>query len=107
MLEKIKEAVEYIRPFMAEQPEYVVVLGSGLGKLQDEFQDKVIIDYKNIPNFYQTTVEGHKGRLIYGKIEGKPLLMMVGRFHYYEGYSMEEVTFPMRVFKGLGIEKVI
>jgi len=107
MLEKIKEAVEYIRPFMAEQPEYVVVLGSGLGKLQDEFQDKVIIDYKNIPNFPQTTVEGHKGRLIYGKIEGKPLLMMAGRFHYYEGYSMEEVTFPMRVFKGLGIEKVI
>lgn len=107
MLEKIKEAVEYIRPFMAEQPEFVVVLGSGLGKLQDEVQDKVIIDYKNIPNFPQTTVEGHKGRLIYGKIEGKPLLMMAGRFHYYEGYSMQEVTFPMRVFKGLGIEKVI
>ncbi len=107
MLEKIKEAVEYIRPFMAEQPEFVVVLGSGLGKLQDEVQDKVIIDYKSIPNFPQTTVEGHKGRLIYGKIEGKPLLMMAGRFHYYEGYSMQEVTFPMRVFKGLGIEKVI
>lgn len=107
MLEKIKEAVEYIRPFMAEQPEFVVVLGSGLGKLQDEVQDKIIIDYKNIPNFPQTTVEGHKGRLIYGKIEGRPLLMMAGRFHYYEGYSMQEVTFPMRVFKGLGIEKVI
>ncbi len=107
MLEKIKEAVEYIRQFMTEQPEYVVVLGSGLGKLQDEVQDKVIIDYKNIPNFPQTTVEGHKGRLIFGKIEGKPLLMMAGRFHFYEGYSMEEVTFPMRVFKGLGIEKVI
>ncbi len=107
MLEKIKEAVEYIRPFMTEQPEYVIVLGSGLGKLQDEVQDKVIIDYKNIPNFPQTTVEGHKGRLIFGKIEGKPLLMMAGRFHFYEGYSMEEVTFPMRVFKGLGIEKVI
>ena len=107
MLEKIKEAVEYIRPFLSEQPEYVVVLGSGLGKLQDEVQDKVIIDYINIPNFPQTTVEGHKGRLIFGRIEGKPILMMAGRFHFYEGYSMQEVTFPIRVFKGLGIEKVI
>ena len=107
MLEKIKKAVEYIRPFLSEQPEYVIVLGSGLGKLQDEVQDKVIIDYKDIPDFPQTTVEGHKGRLIFGEIEGKPVLMMAGRFHYYEGYSMEEVTFPMRVFKGLGIDKVI
>jgi len=107
MLEKIKEAVEYIRPFLSEQPEYVVVLGSGLGKLQNEVEEKVVIDYKNIPNFPQTTVEGHKGSLIFGKIEGRPVLMMAGRFHFYEGYSMKEVTFPMRVFKGLGIEKVI
>lgn len=107
MLEKIKEAVQYIQGFLQETPEYAIVLGSGLGKLQDEVQDKVIIDYKDIPNFPVSTVVGHKGRLIYGKIEGKTVLMMAGRFHFYEGYSMQEVTFPMRVFKGLGIEKLL
>ncbi len=107
MLEKIKEAVHYIQESLVEIPEYAIVLGSGLGKLQDEVQDKVIIDYKDIPNFPISTVAGHKGRLIYGKIEGKPVLMMAGRFHFYEGYSMQEVTFPMRVFKGLGIEKLL
>jgi len=107
MLEKIREAVHYIQGFLKETPEYAIVLGSGLGKLQDEVQDKVIIDYKNIPNFPVSTVAGHKGRLIYGKIEGKSVLMMAGRFHFYEGYSMQEVTFPMRVFKGLGIEKLL
>ncbi len=107
MLEKITQAVEYIKPFLTAAPEYAIVLGSGLGKLQDEVQDKVIIDYQDIPHFPKATVAGHKGRLIFGKIEGKPVLMMAGRFHYYEGYSMQEVTFPMRVFKGLGIEKLL
>ena len=107
MLEKINEAVKYIQTFLTETPEYAIVLGSGLGKLQDEVQDKISIDYKDIPNFPVSTVVGHKGRLIFGKIEGKPVLMMAGRFHFYEGYSMQEVTFPMRVFKGLGIEKIL
>lgn len=107
MLGKIKEAVDYIKGILPGKPEFVVVLGSGLGKLQDEISNPVVIDYKDIPNFPQTTVEGHSGRLIYGTIEGKTVLMMAGRFHYYEGYDMKEVTFPMRVFKGLGINKVI
>lgn len=107
MLEKITQAVEYIKPFLTETPEYAIVLGSGLGKLQDEVQDKVVIDYSDIPHFPKSTVVGHKGKLIFGKIEGKPVLMMAGRFHYYEGYDMQEVTFPMRVFKGLGIEKLL
>lgn len=107
MLEKIAQAVEYIKPLLSQTPEYAIVLGSGLGKLQDEVEGKVIIDYKDIPHFPQSTVAGHKGRLIFGKIEDKQVLMMAGRFHYYEGYSMQEVTFPMRVFKGLGIEKLL
>lgn len=107
MLEKIKDAVAYIQQFLSEKPEYAIVLGSGLGKLQDEVKEAVIIDYKDIPHFPQSTVVGHTGKLIFGKIENRPVLMMAGRFHYYEGYSMETVTFPMRVFKGLGIEKVI
>lgn len=107
MLERIKEAVEYIQQFLTETPEYAVVLGSGLGKLQDEVENPIFIDYKDIPHFPQSTVKGHSGQLIFGKIENRYVLMMAGRFHYYEGYSMEKVTFPMRVFKGLGIEKVI
>lgn len=107
MLEKIKDAVAYIQEFITETPEYAIVLGSGLGKLQDEVQDKIIIDYKNIPHFPQSTVVGHSGKLIFGKIEGKSVLMMAGRFHYYEGYSMDVVTFPIRVFKGLGIDKLL
>jgi len=107
MLEKIKEAVKFIQNKISETPEFAIVLGSGLGKLQDEVEDKIEISYKDIPHFPVSTVAGHKGKLIYGKIEGKTVLMMAGRFHYYEGYSMQEVTFPMRVFKGLGIEKML
>src|SRR5690625_6671547 len=97
MLERIKEAVEYIQQFLTETPEYAVVLGSGLGKLQDEVENPIFIDYKDIPHFPQSTVKGHSGQLIFGKIENRYVLMMAGRFHYYEGYSMEKVTFPMRV----------
>ncbi|MDD3458173.1 MAG: purine-nucleoside phosphorylase [Weeksellaceae bacterium] len=107
MLEKIKEAVGFIESILPGKPEFAIVLGSGLGKLQEEVNNPVTIDYQDIPNFPQTTVKGHSGKLIYGEIEGKTVLMMAGRFHYYEGYDMKEVTFPMRVFKGLGIEKVI
>lgn len=107
MLEKIREAVQYIQQFIPQTPEYAIVLGSGLGKLQNEVQDKIVIDYQDIPHFPKSTVVGHSGKLIFGKIEGKSVLMMAGRFHYYEGYPMEVVTFPIRVFKGLGIEKLI
>ncbi len=107
MLEKIKEAVDFIQSKLPGKPEFAVVLGSGLGKLQDEISDAIVIGYEQIPNFPKVTVKGHSGKLIFGKIEGKNVLMMAGRFHYYEGYDMKEVTFPMRVFKGLGNEKEI
>lgn len=107
MLKKIEEAVKYLKEFIKETPEYAIVLGSGLGDLQYEVKDPLRIDYKDIPHFPQSTVEGHSGMMIYGKIEGRIVLMMSGRFHYYEGYSMQEVTFPIRVFKGLGIDKLI
>lgn len=107
MLQKTQQAADYIKGFFKETPEYAIVLGSGLGKLQDEVSDKIEINYQDIPNFPQTTVKGHTGKLIYGKVEGKTVLMMAGRFHYYEGYPMSEVTFPIRVFGCLGIEKLI
>lgn len=107
MLEKINEAAAYIQNFLSDQPEFAIVLGSGLGKLQDEVANKRTINYSEIPHFPTSTVAGHKGKMIYGTIEGKSVLMMAGRFHYYEGYSMQEVTFPMRVFKALGIEKLL
>lgn len=108
MLEKIKEAADYIRSIISDAPiDFAIILGSGLGKLQDEVQSPIIIPYKDIPNFPQTTVEGHKGNLIFGKIGEKTVLMMSGRFHYYEGYSMQEVTFPVRVFGVLGIKNIV
>ncbi len=107
MLEKIKETAAFIRNIIGETPDYAIVLGSGLGKLQNEVEAIHTIEYPEIPNFPQTTVVGHGGKLIYGILEGKKVLMMSGRFHYYEGYSMETVTFPMRVFHLLGIKKMI
>ena len=103
MLDRINEAVKYINNLLPDQPEFVIVLGSGLGKLEDEVENKVVISYKDIPNFPQVTVEGHKGHLVYGTILGKKVLMMAGRFHYYEGYTMKEVTFPIRVFQALDL----
>ena len=88
-------------------PEFAIVLGSGLAKLKDEVEAIATIPYENIPDFPQTTVAGHHGSLIYGRIEGKLVLLMSGRFHYYEGYSMKEVTFPFRLFHLLGIKNLI
>lgn len=107
MLEKYKQTADFIRNIIGETPDFAIVLGSGLGKLQDEVQAIHVLDYKDIPNFPQTTVVGHGGKLIYGKLEGKNVLMMSGRFHYYEGYSMETVTFPIRVFHLLGIKNLV
>lgn len=107
MLEKIKETANFIRNIIQDTPEFAIVLGSGLGKLQNEVEPIHILEYKNIPNFPQTTVVGHGGKLIYGILEGRKVLMMSGRFHYYEGYSMEMVTFPVRVFHVLGIKSLI
>lgn len=107
MLEKITETVNFIKNIIRDTPEFAIVLGSGLGKLQDEVEPIHILEYKDIPNFPQTTVAGHEGQLIYGILEGKKVLMMSGRFHYYEGYSMETVVFHIRVFHLLGIKNLL
>lgn len=107
MLEKIKETASFINNIIKDTPDFAIVLGSGLGALKNEVEAIHTIDYSDIPNFPQTTVVGHGGKLIYGILEGKKVLMMSGRFHYYEGYSMETVTFPFRVFGVLGIKNLI
>ncbi|CAA7390529.1 purine-nucleoside phosphorylase [Chryseobacterium fistulae] len=107
MLKIIKQTADFIRNIIQDTPDFAIVLGSGLGKLQDEVKPLHILEYKDIPHFPQTTVLGHGGKLIYGILENKKVLMMSGRFHYYEGHSMETVTFPIRVFHLLGIKNLI
>lgn len=104
---KMKEAVAYIESQTDIKPEFGLILGSGLGELANEIEDAVKIDYENIPNFPVSTVEGHAGKLVIGKLLGKSVIAMQGRFHYYEGYSMQEVTFPVRVMKGLGVHSIV
>lgn len=107
MLEKINQTSNFIKNIIKETPDFAIVLGSGLGKLQDEVEIIHSLEYKDIPNFPQTTVVGHGGKLIYGILEGKKVLIMSGRFHYYEGHSIEAVVFPIRVFHLLGIKNLI
>lgn len=107
MIEKINAAVEFIRSKGVDAPKVGVVLGTGLGNLALQIEAEQIIDYADIPNFPVSTVESHSGKLIYGNLSGKKVLAMQGRFHYYEGYSGEEITFPIRVMKKLGIEKLL
>ena len=104
MLEKIKETAAYLRGKMHTCPETAIILGTGLGSLANEITEKYEIEYKDIPNFPVSTVEGHSGKLIFGKLGNKDIMAMQGRFHYYEGYSMKEVTFPIRVMHELGIK---
>lgn len=110
-LQKIKEAAAYlsgeISAKLSAVPEIALILGSGLGVLADEIQQPVVIDYDSIPHFPQTTVEGHAGQFVAGMLNGRYVLAMQGRFHYYEGYSMQEVTFPVYVMKELGISVLI
>ena len=89
---------------MTTTPETAIILGTGLGSLVNEITDKYEIEYKDIPNFPLSTVEGHSGKLIFGKLGNKEIMAMQGRFHFYEGYSMKEVTFPVRVMRELGIK---
>ena len=103
MLEKIQETAAYIKSRISTQPTTAIILGKGLGSLVSEITDRTFIDYKDIPNFPVSTVEGHSGRLIFGKLGHKDIIAMQGRFHYYEGYSMKDVTFPVRVMRELGI----
>jgi len=104
MLEKIKETAAFLKERMLTSPETAIILGTGLGNLANEITEKYEIKYQDIPNFPVSTVEGHSGKLIFGKLGNKDIMAMQGRFHYYEGYSMKEVTFPVRVMKELGIK---
>ena len=103
MLTKIQETADYIKSIVGEMPDTAIILGTGLGALVDHIEDKKFIPYKEIPNFPVSTVEGHSGNLIFGRLGTKPVMAMQGRFHYYEGYPMSQVTFPVRVMKLLGI----
>ena len=103
MLNKIQETADYIKAKVGQMPDTAIILGTGLGALVDHIEDKTYIPYKEIPNFPVSTVEGHSGNLIFGRLGNKPGMAMQGRFHYYEGYDMKQVTFPVRVMKALGI----
>jgi purine-nucleoside phosphorylase len=104
MLEKINQSAAFISEKISSLPDVGIILGTGLGGLAKEIEVEISLPYNTIPNFPVSTVEGHHGRLIYGKLGGKKVLAMQGRFHYYEGYTMEQVTFPVRVMKKLGIK---
>ena len=106
MLEKFKESVAYIQSQTKVNPSVGIILGTGLGGLVKEINIIDEIPYENIPNFPVSTVESHSGKLIFGELGGKHVVAMQGRFHYYEGYSLQQVTFPVRVMKLLGIEKL-
>lgn len=107
MLQKIKESADYIRPLMPNQPKIGIILGSGLGGLVDDVKIEREISYKEIPHFLSSTVQGHKGSLIFGKLNGVDVLIMSGRFHYYEGYALKDTTFPVHVMKALGVKTLI
>ena len=105
MLNQLQETNAFIRAKVGQfTPEVGIVLGTGLGDFADNIEVEYAIEYKDIPNFPVSTVEGHKGRMIFGEIEGRRVVAMQGRFHYYEGYTMQQVTFPVRVMQQIGIK---
>ena len=106
MLEQIKNTAAFIQNKIDFIPQIGIILGTGLGGLVKEINIKHILPYEEIPNFPVSTVEGHSGKLIFGELGGKNVVAMQGRFHFYEGYTMQEVTFPVRVMKFLGIQKL-
>ncbi len=105
--QQIDAAVTYIRQFTDIQPSVGVVLGTGLGDLVKEIEQDVVLSYQDIPHFPVSTVESHAGKLIFGNVSDKSVVAMQGRFHYYEGYSMQQITFPIRVMKFLGVHTLI
>ena len=107
LYERAEHAARIIRSRTTETPRIAVILGSGLGAFADDFENAVSIPYEDITGFPRSTAEGHAGRLVVGKIDQVPLMAMQGRVHFYEGYSLEQVTFPIRVFKLLGIKTLI
>lgn len=107
LYERAQESVRYIEAHLRRRPQIAVVLGSGLGNLTNEFTDVEELPYASIPNFPLSTVAGHKGALLAGRLHGRDVLALEGRFHFYEGYSMREVCYPFYVLKLLGVEQVI
>lgn len=107
LFDHIQEAAAFIRTKTSLQPRTGIVLGTGLSTLADDIEPEVVISYGEIPHFPVSTVQSHAGKLIFGKLAGKEVVAMAGRFHYYEGYSMQQITFPIRVFKALGVEILI
>lgn len=106
-MKEFLETTNYIKEKVKEIPKIAIILGSGLGTLADEIEEKIVIPYKDIPNFPVSTVQGHKGELIFGKLNNIPIIAMNGRFHYYEGYDLKETTYPIRIFKLLGVQTLI
>jgi len=106
MQSEYQEAADYIAARTGSKPETGIILGSGLGTLAESIENKVVISYGDIPYFVKSTATGHKGNLIYGLLGGKPVVAMQGRFHYYEGYTMYQVTFPVRVMRLLGVKNL-
>ena len=107
MWNKVQETVDFLKNKGIKAPDFGIILGTGLGNLVEKIAIEVAIPYDEIVNFPVSTVEGHSGELIYGKIGGKTIIAMRGRFHYYEGWSIQETVFPVRVMKYLGVEKLI
>jgi len=107
MYEKIKQTVAYIRKQTSFNPQIGIVLGSGLGNLGNQIDVEASISYSDIPNFPVSTVKGHQGKLVFGRLGGKNVIAMQGRFHFYEGYSMKDISFPIRVMKDLGIDLLV
>lgn len=106
-LTQITEAAQFLKNLYSGSPENLIILGTGLGKLGDHIQIELEVDYAEIPHFPISTVESHSGKLIFGTLSGKKVVAMKGRFHYYEGYSMKQVTFPVRVMRALGAKRLI
>ncbi|AKF95356.1 purine-nucleoside phosphorylase [Brevibacillus laterosporus] len=106
-MSKILEAKAFIEEKLTDKPTIGLVLGSGLGVLADEIEEATVIPYNEIPHFTKSTVVGHKGQLVIGKLKGKQVVAMQGRFHYYEGHELEAVVFPIRVMKAIGVETII
>jgi hypothetical protein len=106
MLEKILQSANYIKERIKGTPKIGIILGTGLGGLVEKIDTEIVIPYKDIPNFPVSTVKGHGGNLIVGKLNGTQVVAMQGRFHFYEGYSAQDITFPVRVLKYLGIERL-
>ncbi|MBM9832636.1 purine-nucleoside phosphorylase, partial [Enterococcus faecalis] len=107
LLEKIYETRDFLQAKGMIKPEFGLILGSGLGELAEEVKNAIVLDYADIPNWGQSTVVGHAGKLVYGDLAGRKVLALQGRFHFYEGNPMDVVTFPVRVMKALGCHSVV